>query len=131
VNLLLDTSIFLWFALGDERHLGRALIDAIRDPDHRVCLSVVSVWEILVKQQAGRLKLPRAAWALIAAERERHGVEALPLEERALVHLAQLPAVHRDPFDRMLVCQAIEHDLLLATADDVVRQYPVKTFPAE
>ena len=126
MNLLLDTSVFLWLISGDDR-LSDRLRAAIRDPDHRVCLSVVSIWEIILKQQTGRLKLPRPAWPYITAERDRHGVESLALEEAALAHLAKLPAVHRDPFDRMLVCQAIEHDLLPATADEAVRQYPVKT----
>ena len=129
MNLLLDTSIFLWFIGGDER-VSQALRAAIRDPDHRVWLSVVSVWEIAAKQQAGRLTLPRPAWAYVTSMRDRHGIESLPLEEPALEHLAKLPAVHRDPFDRMLVCQAIEHDLLIATADEAVRQYPVKTISA-
>jgi PIN domain nuclease of toxin-antitoxin system len=130
VNLLLDTSVFLWFILGDARRLDASLIEALRDPDSRVSLSVVSVWELIVKQQTGRLKLPRPAWEFVSAERERHGIESLPLEERALAHLPKLPAVHRDPFDRMLICQAIEHDLMLVTADEAVRQYPVKTLPA-
>jgi PIN domain nuclease of toxin-antitoxin system len=76
------------------------------------------------------LKLPRPAWEFVSAERERDGIESLPLEERALAHLSKLPPVHRDPFDRMLICQAIEHDLMLVTADDAVRQYPVKTLRA-
>jgi len=59
--------------------------------------------------------------------RERHGVASLALDESAVSHLSKLPAFHRDPFDRMLVCQAIEHDLVLVTSDEQVRQYPVKT----
>ena len=58
---------------------------------------------------------------------ERHGISSLPLDESALAHLEKLPAVHRDPFDRMLVCQAIQHELEIATTDEVVQRYPVKT----
>jgi len=126
MNLLLDTSVFLWLITDDDR-LSDTLRSAVRAPDNRVFLSVVSVWEIVVKQQIRKLKLPRPAWGYVTTARERHAVESLSLEEAALAHLSKLPDVHRDPFDRMLVCQAIEHDLLLATADEVLHHYPVKT----
>lgn len=126
MNLLLDTSVFLWMITDDDR-LSATLRSAVRDPDNRVFLSVVSVWEIVIKHQIHKLTLPRPAWGYVTRARERHAVESLALEEAALVHLAKLPAVHRDPFDRMLVCQAIEHNLLLATADEVLHHYPVKT----
>jgi PIN domain nuclease of toxin-antitoxin system len=126
VKLLLDTSAFLWFMSGDPR-LPDATRDLIRAPEHDVWLSVISLWEIVVKQQSGRLTLPAPAWSYITRQRERHAIASLPLEEAAVTHLAKLPTVHRDPFDRMLICQAIEHDLLLVTGDDAIRQYPVKT----
>lgn len=126
MNLLLDTSAFLWMITDDHR-LSATLRSAVRDPENRVFLSVVSVWEIVVKHQIGKLKLPRPAWGYVAKARERHGIDSLSLDEASLVHLAKLPAVHRDPFDRMLVCQAIEHNLLLATTDEVLQHYPVKT----
>jgi len=126
VKLLLDTAPFLWFIAGDPR-LPDAARDLIRDPDHDVWLSVVSLWEIVIKQETGRLPLPQPARSYVPVMRERHGVAALPLEEGAVTHLSKLPSLHRDPFDRMLVCQAIEHDLVLLTSDEQVRQYPVKT----
>lgn len=126
MNLLLDTSVFLWFIAGDARLAGSAR-SAIRDPEARVWLSVVSLWEMLVKQQIGRLALPPPVWRYVTSARDRHGVDSLPLEDAALAHLSKLPEFHRDPFDRMLICQAIEHDLVIVTSDDTVRQYPVKT----
>jgi PIN domain nuclease of toxin-antitoxin system len=127
MNLLLDTAIFLWLIAGDER-LSEPVRSAVLDPERRVWLSVVSLWEISVKQKTGRLTLPRAAWSYVTTARERHGIESLALTEPAVAHLAKLPDVHRDPFDRMLVCQAIEHDLLLVTNNPFVQEYPVKTF---
>lgn len=127
MNLLLDTAVFLWLITGDER-LSKPTRSAVRDPDRRVWLSVVSLWEISVKQKIGRLALRGAAWPYVTSARERHGIESLALTESEVAHLAKLPDVHKDPFDRMLVCQAIEHDLLLVTNDPVVREYPVKTF---
>jgi PIN domain nuclease of toxin-antitoxin system len=126
MKLLLDTHSFLWFISGDER-LPAAMRDLIRAAEQDVWLSVASVWEIVVKQQLGRLPLPADAWSYVTAQRERHGIDALPLDEAALAHLAKLPAVHRDPFDRILICQAIEHDLLLVTDDELMRKYPMKT----
>jgi PIN domain nuclease of toxin-antitoxin system len=101
--------------------------EAIRDPENDVWLSVVSVWEIVVKTDLGRLPLPARPWPYVRQLRERHGISSLSLDESAIAHLDKLPAVHRDPFDRMLVCQAIQHELEIATSDDVVQRYPVKT----
>lgn len=125
MRLLLDTSTFLWFITGSE--IPERSKAALVDPDHEVWLSVVSVWELSVKQKLGRLQLPGSAFSYAMSARERHGIESLPLSEPAVAHLSKLPEVHRDPFDRMLVCQAIEHDLLLVTSDPLVREYPVKT----
>ena len=126
MKLLIDTSVFLWFVADSDRLPGRTRT-ALRDPDVRVWLSVASVWEIAVKQQLGRLTLPEPAWPYVTRLRERHGIDSLAIEEAALAHLVKLPDVHRDPFDRMLVCQAIEHDMLLVTKDEQVQKYPVKT----
>ena len=126
MKLLLDTSTFLWYVSADRR-LPTPTRDLIRAAEHDVWLSVASVWEIVVKTQINRLRLPGPAWAYVTSQRERHAIGSLALEERAIANLAKLPAIHRDPFDRILVCQAIEHDLVLVTNDDVVERYPVKT----
>jgi PIN domain nuclease of toxin-antitoxin system len=125
VNLLLDTHAFLWFISADARLPGVTRA-AIQDPANDVWLSAVSVWEATVKQQIGRLTLPSSAASYLPSQRERHGIDPLALEEAAIAHLAKLPTVHRDPFDRMLICQALEHDLRLVTDDENIRRYPVK-----
>jgi PIN domain nuclease of toxin-antitoxin system len=127
LRLLLDTSTFLWY-LSADRKLPDDVTKAIRSPDNDVWLSVVSFWEILVKHQLGRLPLPGPPFTYIPRQRERHGIDTLALEEQAVAHLPKLPQLHRDPFDRMLVCQSIEHDLYLVTPDETVQAYPVKTF---
>jgi PIN domain nuclease of toxin-antitoxin system len=126
VRLLLDTHTFLWFVSGDSRLPVRTR-DLVRSVEHEVWLSVVSVWEVVVKAELGRLRLPGAAWPYVTRQRDRHGIDSLGLEEAAVAHLTKLPNVHRDPFDRMLICQAIEHDLLLVTDDEAVCRYPIKT----
>jgi PIN domain nuclease of toxin-antitoxin system len=126
VKLLLDTHAFLWMILADPR-MPDPLRDILRSEDHSVWLSVVSIWEIVIKQSQGRLILPGPGAGYAAGYRRRHLISSLALEEATARHLTQLPAVHRDPFDRMLICQAIEHDMTLVTTDERIRQYPIKT----
>ena len=124
MSLLLDTHVFLWFITGDAR-LPDSIRDAIRDPANAVFLSVVSVWEAIIKSQLGKLPLPGPPEVYLPEQRRRHAIAGLPVDEGDLVELAKLPPLHRDPFDRLLVGQAIRHGLTLATVDPAVRAYPV------
>jgi PIN domain nuclease of toxin-antitoxin system len=90
----------------------------------------VSVWEILVKHQLGKLPLPEPADRYIREQREKHQIGSLPLEEAALGSLLRLPMHHRDPFDRMLICQALHHDLHIVTVDQEFSRYAVKVLVA-
>jgi len=123
MRFLLDTHIFLWFISGDAR-LPADWRDSIRDAENAVYLSVVSVWETIVKHRLGKFPLPHPPEYYLPAQRARHQIVSLPLEEASVCQLATLPSVHRDPFDRMLVCQAIEHGLTIITVDPVFRAYP-------
>jgi PIN domain nuclease of toxin-antitoxin system len=122
----LDTHVFLWFISGDKR-LPLGFRRAICGAENEVYLSVVSLWEVIVKHQLGRLPLPAPPHTYLPQQRERHLIRSLAMDEASVARLADLPALHRDPFDRMLVCQAIEHGLQVATVDDAVRAYPVAT----
>jgi PIN domain nuclease of toxin-antitoxin system len=124
VKLLLDTCTFLWIAAGDDR-LSSPARAAFVDPENHVYLSVVSAWEITVKHALGKLPLPSSAASFVPRERSRHRIAILPLEEDAALAVGRLPDLHRDPFDRMLVCQAIMSGCTLVTPDDLVTQYPV------
>ncbi len=124
MKLLLDTHIFLWYISGDMK-LSAAMRDVIRDPDNDVYLSVASVWEATVKSQLGKLHLPQPAAQYLPRQRERHGIASLSLDEASVGRLETLPALHRDPFDRMLICQALEHQLVIATVDSAIHGYPV------
>jgi PIN domain nuclease of toxin-antitoxin system len=126
MKLLLDTCTFLWLATGD-RALSRAARDLFADPNNDVHLSAISVWEIALKHSLGKLPLPKPPMAFIPDLRARHQVEPLPLDERAALAVAQLPDLHRDPFDRMLICQAIMGGLTLVTPDPLITQYAVST----
>jgi PIN domain nuclease of toxin-antitoxin system len=123
MKLLLDTHVFLWFISGDER-LPDAMCDSIRDPDNEVYLSVVSLWEAIVKHQLGKLPLPQPPESYLPVQREKHQISSLSLDEGSVSQLVNLPAIHRDPFDRMLVCQAINHGLTIVTVDNAIRSYP-------
>ena len=126
MNLLLDTHVFLWFISGDAR-LPAAWRAAISDPANQVFLSVVSIWEATIKFQIGKLPLLESPSLYLPAQRARHSVSSLSLDEQRVARLTSLPAHHRDPFDRILVCQAIEHSLTIATVDSLIMQYGVAT----
>lgn len=124
MRLLLDTHIFLWYISGDSRILD-IVRDSIREPDNEVFLSVVSLWEASVKYQLGKLPLPQPPEIYLPMQRKRHMIDTLPLDEASVAQLAKLPPLHRDPFDRMLICQALEHNLIIVTVDDAIRSYSV------
>lgn len=126
MNILLDTCTFLWITLGSDRLSGKAR-ELFTDPGNEVFLSVVSSWEMTVKWNLRKLSLPVEPARFIPHEREQHLIAPLPLAEEAVFHLPKLPDLHRDPFDRMLICQAIEDSLVILTPDPLVTQYPVRT----
>jgi PIN domain nuclease of toxin-antitoxin system len=126
VKLLLDTITFLWI-LSDEERIAPAARSALNDADNHVYLSAASVWEICVKHRLGKLKLPLAPERLVAEERRLRGIESLEISEAATLRLPQLTDIHRDPFDRILICQAIEHEMTIVTPDPLVRRYAIRT----
>ena len=126
MKLLLDTSTFLWIA-NDSPELSAHARELFVDPGNEVYLSSVSTWEMAVKYALGRLPMPEPPAPFVRLQREQHGIEPLPLEEEAALHLTRLPPLHKDPFDRMLICQAIVHGLVILTQDQLIYQYPVRT----
>ena len=124
MKLLLDTCTFLWIVTGSSR-LSKHAAQWFSDPANDVFLSAVSAWEIAVKHSLGTLRLPAPPLEFIPSQREAHGITALPLTEEEVLYLPKIPKLHRDPFDRMLICQAKAHGLTLASSDGLVRQYPV------
>lgn len=126
MRLLLDTCTFLWIVSGS-RELPARVSEAFRAPDHEIFLSAASAWEIALKEARGRLSLPEPAQQFVPSEREAHGIASLPIDEESALHLSRLPALHRDPFDRMLVSQAIVHGLTILTPDPLITQYPART----
>lgn len=126
MKLLLDTQIFLWYISGDER-LPEKYQNEIRLQENEVYLSVVSLWEIIVKYQLGKLPLPHSPEIYIPQQRKRHGITSMILTEEDISELMKLPSIHRDPFDRMLICQAISRNLKIVTVDRAIHEYSVET----
>ena len=126
MRLLLDTHIFLWFISRDAR-LSVAARTCISDPHNDVYLSVASVWEAVIKHQLGKLPMPQPPAMYLPFQRQQHRVASLSIDEATLGFLPKLPALHRDPFDRILICQALQHTLTIVTADAAIMAYPVAT----
>ena len=122
MKLLLDTHVFLWYITADPR-LSALFRSAIREPKNEVFLSIASLWEIIVKYNLGKLPLPQSPEIYIPNERRRHQIKSLSLHENAVKELANLPALHRDPFDRILICQALANHLTIVTVDAQIQNY--------
>ena len=124
MKLLLDTHAFIWWD-SDPARLSATALAAMLDPANEVWLSVASAWEMVIKVQLGKLAL-RLPLADIVRQQQANGLRVLPV---ALVHamaVEGLPAIHKDPFDRVLIAQANAEGAELVSADPVVRHYPVR-----
>ena len=125
MKILLDTHIFLWYISGDKR-LSEDKRESIQDLNNEVYLSVVSLWEVIIKSQIGKLHLPQPPEIHLPTQRQLHQIASLALDEASVAHLAQLPFIHRDPFDRILIAQAQMEKLMLITADQRLKGYDVE-----
>ena len=125
MKLLLDTCALIWLLTG-ERPIPARVRSAIAGA--HVAVSAASAWEVAIKYAKGALHLNEPPDRLIPAVRARYGFAALPIDEESALHIGKLPPLHADPFDRMLVSQAIVHGLTIVTPDPLVTQYPARTF---
>jgi len=126
MSILLDTCTLLWLQMEPSRVPSR-LLQLLAVPETRRFLSAAVVWEIAIKWSVGKLSLPFPPDEFIKKAREESILEAIPVYEAAALQVARLPLLHSDPFDRILIAQAIEHSLMLATPDPLIRQYAVRT----
>jgi len=126
MRLLLDTCTLLWLTQ-DADELSDHARGLLVAPSTELILSSASVWELAVKSALGRVRFDRPLDEWIADVRESYGLAPLPIDDDAAVHLLRLPPLHRDPFDRMLVAQALIHGLVILTPDRAIREYPART----
>ena len=126
MRLLLDTCAFLWAADAPEK-LSDTARAAVAAAENDVLVSAVSAWEIHLKsRKPGTLRLDRPASSFVRDAIAQLGFAEVPLSCEALAYLDRLPDVHSDPFDRVLVCQAIHEDCALVTPDSQISRYPVR-----
>ena len=126
MGYLLDSHAWLWWATGDAR-LSAAARAVLVDAEADVVLSAATVWELGIKHSLGRLRTAVPFHHLLVEEPRRRGLRPLPVTHAHAAHASELPLLHRDPFDRMLVAQAELEGLTLVTRDAQVRAYAVPT----
>lgn len=125
MKLLLDTHTFLWSVNGGP--LSQPAYNAILDPENDLYLSAVSYWEICVKVSIGKLVLAEKWPQQFDAEITANGIRWLPIEPVHCRRILELSPIHQDPFDRLLIAQALCEDLQIVTADHHISAYPVAT----
>lgn len=125
MKLLLDTHAFLWWVAASPA-LGRRARSAIRNGRNECFVSVASGWEIAIKASLGTLKIEGALDRFLPEQLAANSFQPLPVDLKHCARVGVLPFHHRDPFDRLLVAQALEDDLAIVTADPVFAKYGVE-----
>ncbi len=125
MRYLIDTHVFIWW-MQDEGDLTKEASAVIRDIQNEVWLSVVVPWEIMIKKMTGKLSVPDNITEIIGLE----NFNLLPIQMNHMNRLNELPDFHSDPFDRIMIAQAIEENLILITRDKGILQYPFPTLLA-
>ena len=125
MKLLLDTCTFLWIA-DESPRLSKTATAVFADRSNESFLSAASAWEIAIKYALGRLSLRERPDIFIPAVREQSGIASLDIDEESALHAGRLPALHADPFDRMLIAQSIVRGMTILTPDPQIQQYAVR-----
>ena len=125
MNLLLDTHSFLWFVL-DDPHLNSFAADVIENTSNTSFLSVASMWEMAIKVSIGKLSFPQPLDAFIPDQMQRNGIRLLPISLSHALHVATLPLLHKDPFDRLIIAQGMLETMAIVSADAVFDGYGVR-----
>jgi len=128
MKILLDTHTFIWMVVRP-RTLSARLYEAILDPGNLIALSIVSMWEMQIKHQLGKLDLPASVPNFVTTQMKVNDIQTLTVLDEHIWTLDKLPLHHQDPFDRLLIAQAIVEGYQLASVDAIFRQYPVQLFP--
>lgn len=124
MNVLLDTHAFLWWVI-DDPQLSNTAKTIIADPTNTIYFSVVSAWEIIIKERTGKLALPEPPETYIPSRLSSNRFISLNVQMQQVLQIAALPDHHRDPFDRLLIAQSQVESLPLLTVDSLISQYSV------
>ncbi len=125
MKVLLDTHTFLWSLLNDHR-LTRKAKQALTSNEHELVFSLVSLWEIAIKIKTGKLNTIGSSVAYIRDEMDAYGMQLLPIRYEHVLQLESLPHHHGDPFDRLLIAQALTESLPILSADRIFATYGIK-----
>lgn len=127
VKLLLDTHAFIWW-YNDPKRLPAKVLSACQDKNNSLILSVASVWEMQIKAQLKKLHLGKPLSDIIHRQQQQNQLLIIPITLPLVLALDKLPLHHRDPFDRLLIAQALEENLLLVSNDNLIKSYSVSLF---
>ena len=125
MKLLLDTHTFIWWD-GQTTKLSQNALFLLQDKSNTLLLSVVSIWEMQIKLQLGKLTLTRPLLEIIENQQQTNQIEVLPVKLAHVLALENLPLLHKDPFDRLLITQANVENAVLVSGDPIIAQYPVQ-----
>lgn len=124
MRYLLDTHTFIWCD-SEPQKLSVQVATLIQDRQHTILFSVASAWEMQIKWQLGKLNLQTPLARIIASQLQTNQIELLSVKMAHVLALEQLPAIHKDPFDRLLIAQALTEQATLLSADRIFSSYPV------
>ncbi|NOT60229.1 MAG: type II toxin-antitoxin system VapC family toxin [Acidobacteria bacterium] len=125
MKFLLDTHTFIWWTLNPTRLSAKAH-SLLQDPQHEPFLSLISIWEMQIKQQIGKLHFNQPLDFVVAEQQRINRLRLMPLQADHIYGLGKLPFHHKDPFDRLLISQAISETFPLMSADPMFSAYPAQ-----
>ncbi|MFH2045273.1 MAG: type II toxin-antitoxin system VapC family toxin [Pseudomonadota bacterium] len=125
MQAILDTNSFLWFISGSEK-LSINALEFIADSNNRLVMSTAGLWEIAIKVSINKLNLLQPYEKLIPQQLKENDINVMPIELSHLAKVIELPFYHRDPFDRIIIAQALIENLPIVTSDSIFSQYSVK-----
>ena len=125
MKVLLDTHVFLWLNLAQEK-LTPEIRDICEESTNDLFISIASFWEIQIKLQLGKLHLNIPWQQMWKVQRQDNGLTLLPIGLEHISALEKLPFIHHDPFDRILIAQAVHEEIIILSADSVFNRYPIK-----
>ena len=126
MSYLLDTHTFLWMA-GDPPALSANVREIVEEKNHHLYLSAASAWEIVMLQQLKRVGLPDVSQRFIPEALQQLNVLPIPIGFTTAISAATLPFIHRDPFDRLIIAEALKEKMTVLTKDNLFESYGVKT----
>jgi PIN domain nuclease of toxin-antitoxin system len=125
MKYLLDSGVWLW-SIDSVDHIGKRGLDILRNGQQEIYFSAASVWELTIKAHLKKLTLPAPPADCIPQFMAKQGLRPLPVSQVHAVKVYDLPSHHRDPFDRILIAQAIAEEMTILTSDRVFAKYPVE-----